>query len=220
MPPWCCLHVSSTVPPILAAKGSSDRFRSQPRYMNTASRLDVVRGIRKNLEMGGVGRDPNCRRADELRLDSPATNGRKGMHSRWWQQRGELPTGCVTENRCRPGQLSHLLDKDRGPGPAVRRARQTIADRGADQLDAISWRANQGRPSVRSHVPLLLPTCGWSSPGRRDRPPGTGGHAMGGVSEPPPWSRLSAASMAATRASSFRSCSATSSRLDGGWTVD
>jgi hypothetical protein len=60
-----------------------------------AGRLDVARGIRKNLEMGGVSRDPNCRRADELRLDSPTTSGRKGIDRGGWQQRRELPTGCV-----------------------------------------------------------------------------------------------------------------------------
>ena len=120
-------------------------------------RLDIVQGIRKNLEMGEVGRDPDCRRADELRLDPPATSGRKDIRRLRGQQRGELSTGCVAENRRCPGDLFHLLDIDRAPGPAVRRARQPIADRVADQLDAVVWRANQGRLSVWSYLPLPLP---------------------------------------------------------------
>jgi len=157
--------------PILGATGSHGRFHragpAQPpgsmgAITSGAGRprhppLEVIRGIRKSFEMGGISRDPDCRRADELRLDPPASRGWQGTCRLRGQERGELPTRCIAENRRRPGDGCHRLDIDRVLGPSVGRARHRIADRIADQHDPIRLRANQGRLSVPSRLPLPLP---------------------------------------------------------------
>jgi hypothetical protein len=113
--PWCCLHRCTRRYPDLGGEGiicplrlgsQAIRLRAchsgpklTPIHQGVSVASDIVQGIRKNLEMDGVGRDSDCRWADELRLDPPATSGRKDIRRLRGQQRGELPTGCVAENR-------------------------------------------------------------------------------------------------------------------------